>query len=131
MQTHSAIFIVVTDLLRQAGRHSRFKADCVNAILTIKLSRVNARTIYATITPRRAVSCARPDRCLRQNHDGQHQTQPGPEKIGAAAYPDMVSIRAPAWGRDRLVPGHWEADLIKGASNRSAVARWSSAPAGW
>ena len=27
-----AVFIVVTDLLRQAGRHNRFKADCVNAL---------------------------------------------------------------------------------------------------
>lgn len=69
-------------------------------------------TIYATIyaTPRGEL---RKDliRCLRQGEDRRGRL------------PDMVSIHErPPEVEGRLVPGHWEADLIKGAGNRSAVA---------
>lgn len=42
---------------------------------------------------------------------------------GRGQLPDRVSIhQRPAEVDDRVVPGHWEADLVLGASNRSAIA---------
>lgn len=42
---------------------------------------------------------------------------------GRGQLPDRVSIhQRPLEVDDRLVPGHWEADLVMGAGNRSAIA---------
>ena len=42
---------------------------------------------------------------------------------------EMQSIHLhPPEVADRLIPGHWEADMIKGAMNRSSVDTWLNAP---
>ena len=58
--------------------------------------------------------------CLRQGRGGRRPRSRGEDRRGQI--PDMTSLHArPNEIEDRLVPGHWEGDLIKGAANRSAV----------
>ena len=57
---------------------------------------------------------------LRQSHKRRRPRSRGEDRRGAI--PGMVSIHErPPEVAERLVPGHWEGDLIKGARNASAV----------
>jgi IS30 family transposase len=57
---------------------------------------------------------------LRFGHAKRRPRAGGQDRRGQI--PDMVSIHErPPEVEERLVPGHWEGDLIKGAHNRSAV----------
>lgn len=57
---------------------------------------------------------------LRFGHTKRRPRARGEDRRGKI--PDMVSIHdRPPEVEERLIPGHWEGDLIKGAHNRSAV----------
>ena len=57
---------------------------------------------------------------LRFGHAKRRPRSRGEDRRGRI--PDMVSIHdRPPDVEERLVPGHWEGDLIKGAFNRSAI----------
>ena len=57
---------------------------------------------------------------LRYGHAKRRPRARGEDRRGRI--PDMVSIHdRPPEIEERLIPGHWEGDLIKGAHNRSAV----------
>jgi IS30 family transposase len=57
---------------------------------------------------------------LRFGHNKRRPRSRGEDRRGRI--PEMVSIHdRPPEVEERLVPGHWEGDLIKGAYNRSAV----------
>ena len=58
--------------------------------------------------------------CLRQGKDTRRPRSRGDDRRGTL--PNMQSLHVhPPEVEDRLVTGHWEADLIKGAFNHSAV----------
>jgi IS30 family transposase len=58
--------------------------------------------------------------CLRQGRSARRPRSRGADRRGQI--PDMVSIHVrPPEVDDRVMPGHWEGDLIRGAANKSAV----------
>ena len=58
--------------------------------------------------------------CLRHHNQVRKPRSRGADRRGQI--PDMQSIHIrPPEIEDRLIPGHWEGDLIKGAGNRSSV----------
>ncbi len=58
--------------------------------------------------------------CLRHGHSTRMPRTRGTDRRGQIA--DMVSIHVrPPEIEDRLLPGHWEGDFIKGAGNQSSV----------
>jgi len=58
--------------------------------------------------------------CLRQSRKSRRPRARGNDRRGKI--PNMVSIHErPDEVDERLVPGHWEGDLIKGARNASAI----------
>ena len=83
--------------------------------------RVSHETIYRALyvqgrggLRRELTVCLRTGRALRKP---RRQVEARRSRI-----PDMVMIsERPAEVADRAVPGHWEGDLITGASNRSAI----------
>lgn len=58
--------------------------------------------------------------CLRQGKSSRRPRSGGLDRRNQI--PNMVSIHVrPPEATDRVLPGHWEGDLIKGKDNRSAV----------
>ncbi|NID16655.1 IS30 family transposase [Luteibacter yeojuensis] len=83
--------------------------------------RVSHETIYTAIylTPRGELR-KQLIASLRQGRSTRKPRTRGTDRRGKI--PDMQSIHVrPAEVEDRLIPGHWEGDLIKGAGNRSSV----------
>lgn len=58
--------------------------------------------------------------CLRWSRDKRRSKTRTPDGRGHIVEMQSIHLR-PQEVTDRLIPGHWEADLIKGAMNRSSV----------
>ena len=59
--------------------------------------------------------------CLRQCGSKRMPRTRGQERPGQIPYMVSIHVRLPEVN-DRLIPGHWEGDLTKGAGNKPAVA---------
>ena len=57
---------------------------------------------------------------LRKHHKGRRPRTAGKDRRALIVGMNSIEERDPSVG-DRLIPGHWEGDLIKGAFNRSQV----------
>jgi IS30 family transposase len=58
--------------------------------------------------------------CLRHHNQVRKPRSRGTDRRGQIQDMQSIHIRPPEV-EDRLIPGHWEGDLIKGAGNRSSV----------
>ncbi|MEV6913324.1 IS30 family transposase [Amycolatopsis sp. NPDC051071] len=111
----------VQERLRRRWSPEQISARLVSEFADCLEMRVSHETIYQSIyvqgrgaLRRELAACLRTGRALRKPH---RQAQARTPRI-----PNMVPIsQRPAEAEDRAVPGHWEGDLILGASNRSAI----------
>lgn len=116
-----ALWETVQDLL-----HARWSPEQIAGILKRGFPedaslRVSHETIYSAIylTPRGALR-KELIATLRQGRSTRKPRTRGTDRRGQI--PNMRSIRErPPEVEERLIPGHWEGDLIKGACNRSSV----------
>ena len=83
--------------------------------------RVSHETIYTAIYARPYGELRRQlVACLRHHRSDRMPRSRGTDRRGQI--PDMVSIHVrPPEVDDRVMPGHWEGDFIKGANNASSV----------
>ena len=58
--------------------------------------------------------------CLRWSRDKRRSKTRAPDGRGHIAEMQSIHLRPPEVA-DKLIPGHWEADMIKGTMNRSSV----------
>src|SRR6202789_3381869 len=82
---------------------------------------VSHETIYTAIDAQpRAGLRGQPSAWLRRGPGPRMSRKRGTDRRGQI--PDMVSIHVrPPEVDDRVMPGHWEGDFIKGANNASSV----------
>jgi transposase, IS30 family len=117
----AALWEIVQDLLRARWSPQQIAGILSKAFPDEQALRVSHETIYNAIylIPRGEL---RKDlvASLRHGHSTRKPRTRGTDRRGQI--PDMQSIHIrPPEVEDRLIPGHWEGDLIKGAGNRSSV----------
>ena len=116
-----ALFEVVCEHLHAGWSPEQIAGILARAFPDDAHSRVSHETIYSAIyvLPRgelRKELIA----CLRQGRSTRKPRTRGTDRRGQIPNMQSIHIRPPEVA-DRLIPGHWEGDLIKGAGNRSSV----------
>jgi IS30 family transposase len=121
LDVHSVSFAVVRTLLDWKGSPQQIAATLKRVYPDAPHRHVSHETLYTAIYAqprgelrRQLIACLRQGRSTRRPRTG------GTDRRGQI--PDRISIHVrPPEVHDRVVPGHWEGDLIKGAGNASAV----------
>ena len=117
----TALFSVVHDCLRTGWSPEQTAGMLKRALKDDPSKSVCHETIYTAIyvMPRGELKRELID-CLRQSRGKRRPRSRGQDRRGRI--PDMTSLHVrPPEVEHRLVPGHWEGDLIKGARNQSSV----------
>jgi IS30 family transposase len=106
--------------------HARWSPEQIAGILGLAFPdtaslRVSHETIYTAVylVPRGALRTEL-IACLRQGRSTRKPRTRGKDRRGQIPNMQSIHVRPPEV-EDRLIPGHWEGDLIKGAGNRSSV----------
>lgn len=121
LHPHSALWRVVCDLLLWRWSPQQIGRTLQGMHPEDSSQHVSHETIYNAIYayPRGELK-KQLIALLRQGRGGRRPRSAGQDRRGQI--PEMVSIHVrPPEVNDRLMPGHWEGDLIKGANNQSAV----------
>ena len=115
------LFALVCDLLRQRWSPQQIAGILKRTWPNDMQKAVSHETIYNAIYAQPKGELRRElIACLRQGHSTRGPRSRGKDRRGQI--PDMVSIHVrPPEVDDRLLPGHWEGDFIKGKNNASAV----------
>jgi len=117
----TVLFCVIEDYLREGWSPEQIAGMLERAFPDDPSKTVSHETIYTTlyVMPRGGLR-KELIACLRHGRGGRRPRSRGQDRRGQI--PDMLSLHVrPPEVEDRLVPGHWEGDLIKGARNQSSV----------
>jgi transposase, IS30 family len=119
--TYSPLWKYVLGGLRRKWSPSQIESRLKDDFPTNPQMRVSHETIYRSlyILPRGGLRSELLT-LLRQSRKKRRPRSRGKDRRGVI--PGMVSIHdRPAEVEDRIIPGHWEGDLIKGKGNASAI----------
>jgi IS30 family transposase len=121
LETSSVLWIMVCGMLDWRWSPQQISGTLKQVYPEQPEFHVSHETIYNTIYAQARGELKRQlVACLRHHHSKRMPRSRGTDRRGKIA--DMVSIHVrPPEVEDRLVPGHWEGDFIKGAGNKSSV----------
>ena len=121
LDVHSVAWSVVLTLLDWKWSPQQIAATLKRVFPNDPERHVSHETIYTAIYAQPRGELRRQlVACLRQGHGTRMPRSRGTDRRGQI--PDMVSIHVrPPEVNDRVMPGHWEGDFIKGAGNKSSV----------
>ena len=121
LSTDGILFGLVCDLLRLRWSPQQIAGILKRTWPNNMQQTVSHETIYNAIYAQPKGELRRElIACLRQGNSTRKPRSQGKDRRGQIT--DMVSIHVrPPEVNDRLLPGHWEGDFIKGKNNASAV----------